>query len=92
MVPDLHKRHFWCTIAHRPMESEGDPKKARLSTEFTSRMPCRSSTITTRCRFEARWITLGADVPGRILVVVYTWRSIRARLMPGARRHYVEGL
>jgi uncharacterized DUF497 family protein len=30
---------------------------------------------------EERWITVGADSLGRILVVVYTWRGNRIRLI-----------
>jgi hypothetical protein len=30
---------------------------------------------------EERWITLGKDAAGRLLVVVYTWRGDRARLI-----------
>jgi uncharacterized protein len=31
---------------------------------------------------EERWITLGQDAFGRVLVVVYTWRGERLRLIP----------
>ena len=43
---------------------------------------------------EDRFVTLGMDALGRVLVVVYTWRGDRARLMsarkatPRERRHY----
>jgi uncharacterized DUF497 family protein len=30
---------------------------------------------------ENRWITLGKDAAGRLLVVVYTWRADHARLI-----------
>jgi uncharacterized protein len=30
---------------------------------------------------EERWITLGKDTLGRLLVVIYTWRRERARLI-----------
>jgi len=30
---------------------------------------------------EERWITVGADALGRILVVVYTWRDDRVRII-----------
>ena len=30
---------------------------------------------------EERWITLGKDAVGRLLVVVYTWRGENARLI-----------
>jgi uncharacterized DUF497 family protein len=47
---------------------------------------------------EERWITLGVDALGRILVVVYTWRKTRVRIIsarpatPGERDRYAEGL
>ena len=47
---------------------------------------------------EERWVTIGMDSLGRILVVAYTWRGkdlrmISARLaIPEERRHYVEEL
>lgn len=47
---------------------------------------------------EERWVTLGADALGRILVVVYTWRKSRVRLIsarsaaPGERDRYAKGI
>jgi uncharacterized DUF497 family protein len=46
---------------------------------------------------EERWITLGMDALGRVLVVIYTLRAERVRLIsartatPSERRTYVEG-
>ena len=46
--------------------------------------------------YEERWITIGVDALGRILVVIYTWRGegirlISARLAtPRERRQYKE--
>jgi uncharacterized DUF497 family protein len=34
---------------------------------------------------EERWITLGSDAAGRVLVVVYTWRGNDVRLISGRR-------
>lgn len=45
---------------------------------------------------EERWITLGLDAFGRVLVVVYTWRGERLRLIstrkatPREMRRYEE--
>ncbi len=45
---------------------------------------------------EERWITIGVDMLGRILVVVYTWRGEGIRLIsarpatPRERRQYEE--
>ena len=44
---------------------------------------------------EARWVTLGADAQGRVLVVVYTYRAEDLRLIsarpaePHERKEYV---
>ena len=45
---------------------------------------------------EVRWITIGTDILGRLLVVVYTWRGEGIRLIsarpatPRERRQYEE--
>ena len=45
---------------------------------------------------EERWITLGMDSFGRLLVVVFTWRQQKIRVIsarqatPGDRRQYEE--
>ena len=45
---------------------------------------------------EERWITLGRDALGRVLVVIYTWRGERVRLIsarpatPRERKQYEE--
>jgi uncharacterized DUF497 family protein len=45
---------------------------------------------------EQRYLTLGRDVRGRVLVVAYTWRGSRIRLFSarrataGERRRYLE--
>jgi uncharacterized DUF497 family protein len=47
---------------------------------------------------EKRFVTIGMDALGRILVVVYTWRVDNIRMIsartagPDERRHYEEGL
>ena len=47
---------------------------------------------------EERWITLGMDAMGRVLVVIYTWRGEGVRLIsarratPGERHQYEESL
>jgi uncharacterized DUF497 family protein len=46
---------------------------------------------------EQRWVALGADVNGNLLVIVYTWRGKRVRLISARRatglevRKYREG-
>ena len=46
---------------------------------------------------EERWVTLGLDAFGRVLVVVYTWRGALVRLISARkatareRRYYEEG-
>jgi len=45
---------------------------------------------------EERWVTMGLDASGRLLVVVYTWRGERVRLIsareatPRERSQYEE--
>jgi uncharacterized DUF497 family protein len=45
---------------------------------------------------EERWITIGRDMLGRVIVVIYTWRFDRARLISarlatrGERKQYLE--
>lgn len=47
---------------------------------------------------EKRFVTIGMDALGRILVVVYTWRADNIRIIsartagPDERRQYEEGL
>ena len=46
---------------------------------------------------EERWVTVGLDLLTRVVVVVWTWRGQRVRLIsartatPGERRQYWEG-
>ena len=47
---------------------------------------------------EERWVTIGRDALGRVLVAVYAWRGDNARIIsarpatPAERRQYEEGL
>ena len=90
------------------MAYEWDPVKARLNSrkhgiqfadavtaledEYGLSMPDPSSDE------EQRWITLGRDALGRLLLVVYTWRGDRLRLISARRatsresRQYERGL
>jgi uncharacterized DUF497 family protein len=90
------------------MEHEWDPKKARLNVRkhgvyFSDSLPVLEddhalTTIEESAGGERRWITLGTDALGRILVVVYTWRNSRVRVIsarpatPNEQRQYAEGL
>jgi uncharacterized DUF497 family protein len=90
------------------MDVEWDPNKARLNvrkhgvhfSDALSALEDESALTMTEesAGGEERWITLGADALGRVLVVVYTWRGRRVRLIsarpatPGERRQYGEGL
>jgi uncharacterized DUF497 family protein len=86
---------------------EWDPAKARQNlrkhgVDFADAVPVLEdeAALTIRDPFseqEQRWITLGMDALGRLLVVVYTWRGDRIRLIsarpatPRERRQYEEG-
>jgi uncharacterized DUF497 family protein len=70
---------------------EWDPAKARANFEKHGIQFADAATtleddlaLTMRDPFsgdEDRWITLGKNAAGRLLVVVYTWRGDRARLI-----------
>lgn len=81
------------------MSYEWDPAKARANLEkhgihFADAVTVLEDdlALTLRDPFsddEDRMITLGRDAAGRLLVVVYTWRGERARLIsarPATRR------
>ena len=90
------------------MPYEWDPEKARrnfkkhgvrLSDAVTAFEDERALTIRDAYSDdEERWITLGVDACGRLLVLVYTWRGKRLRLISARRatsrerRQYEEGL
>ena len=89
------------------MGYEWDPAKARQNlrkhgVDFADAVTVLEddAALTIRDPFseqEQRWITLGMDAFGRLLVVVYTWRGDRIRLIsarlatPRERRQYEEG-
>jgi len=88
------------------MQVEWDPGKARLNARKQGVALADAVTVledetalTMRDPFpedEERWITLGLDAFGRVLVVVYTWRGERLRLIstrkatPREMRRYEE--
>jgi uncharacterized DUF497 family protein len=88
------------------MQVEWDPRKARLNARKHGVALADAvavfedeTALTMRDPFpqdEERWITLGLDAFGRVLVVVYTWRGECLRLIsarnatPRARRRYEE--
>ncbi len=73
------------------MDCEWDPAKARLNLakhgiHFADAVSALEddSALTIRdphSEDEERWITLGMDALGRLLVVVYTWRGEKVRLI-----------
>ena len=96
---------YECTY-NETVDCEWDPAKARANLakhgihfpdavsalEDEQALTIRDSSSTE----EERWITLGMDALGRILVVVYTWRGEHLRLIsarpatPRERRQYEE--
>ncbi|HLN03988.1 MAG TPA: BrnT family toxin [Bryobacteraceae bacterium] len=88
------------------MESEWDPAKARAN--FTKHGVRFADAVTAleddsaltmsdlSSVDEERWVTMGLDASGRLLVVVYTWRGERVRLIsareatPRERSQYEE--
>ena len=87
--------------------TEWDPGKARLNVRkhgisFADAVASLEdeSAMTMRDPFsddEERWVTIGRDVLGRVLVVVYTWRGKSVRLISARkatareRRRYEGG-
>ena len=91
---------------HR-VEAEWDPAKARAnlrkhSVRFADAVAAledaRAISVRDESADEERWVTIGMDSLARILVVVYTWRDERVRLIsdrPATRREalqYEEGI
>jgi uncharacterized protein len=89
------------------MEAEWDPTKAkanlgkhgvRFADAVTALEDAAAISIREERAGEERWISIGMDSLGRILVVVYTWREERVRLIsarPATRREtlqYEEGI
>jgi len=72
------------------MEAEWDPAKAsanlrkhrvRFADAVTALEDARAISVRDEGADEERWISIGMDSLGRILVVVYTWRAERVRLI-----------
>jgi len=90
------------------VDCEWNPEKARLNLKkhdvhFSDAVAALEDerALTIRDPYsdeEERWVTLGWDAFGRVLVVVYTWRGDRLRLISARRasaherRQYEEGL
>ena len=89
------------------MESEWDPAKARANftkhgVRFADAVTALEDDLALTIRDlssddEERWVTMGLDASGRLLVVVYTWSGERLRLISARRatpqevRAYEEG-
>ncbi len=69
------------------MESEWDPAKARANcVRFADAVTALEDDLALTIRDlslegEERWVTMGLDASGRLLIVVYTWRGERVRLI-----------
>ena len=72
------------------MDSEWDPRKANANLEKHGVDFADAATVlhddhalTIREEFadEERYVTIGVDAVGRLLVVVYTWRGERVRII-----------
>ena len=89
------------------MEAEWDPAKARTNLRkhgvrfadaVTALEDAMAISVRDEGQDEERCISIGMDSLGRILVVVYTWRDERVRLIsarPATRREarqYEEGI
>lgn len=89
------------------MSFDWDPKKSasnarkhgiRFADAVTALEDDRAVTMRENSDGEERWVTIGMDAVGRILVVVYTWRGDDIRVISaraatqGESRHYMENL
>jgi uncharacterized DUF497 family protein len=89
------------------MEAEWDPAKARANLRkhrvrfadaVTALEDATAISVRDNNSDEERWISIGMDSLGRILVVVYTWREERARLISARfatraeERQYEKGI
>lgn len=101
---------MWCTDVHilEGVDYERDTEKARqnlrkhgvrFSDAVTALEDERALTIRDPHSDDMeRWITLGVDAGGVLLVMVYTWRGEQLRLIsarraaPRERREYEESL
>ena len=88
------------------MSFEWDPKKAaanlrkhgvRFADAFSVFEDERALTVVDEVAGEERWGTIGMDSIGRIVVVIYTWRNQRVRIISvrrataRERRQYEQG-
>jgi uncharacterized protein len=94
-----------CTIVH--VLVEWDPRKAKLNVrkhdvEFADAVAVledeRALTMAdSSSHEEERWVTIGLDAFGRVIVLIYTWRGEHVRLISARkatrleRRFYQEG-
>jgi uncharacterized protein len=90
------------------MEAEWDPAKAkanlrkhgvRFADAVTALEGESAISVRDERADEERWISIGADSLDRVLVVVYTWRGERARLISArtatrreAQQYHEEGV
>ena len=94
---------YICT--YTDVETEWDPRKASANfakhgIHFADAVSAleddRAITILDPLEQEERWATVGMDAFGRVIVVVYTWRGERLRLISARkataqeRRQYEE--
>jgi uncharacterized DUF497 family protein len=82
------------------MEAEWNPAKARtnllkhgvrFADAVTALEDARAISVRDEGPDEERWISIGMDSLGRILVVVYTWRDERVRLIFSPSRNSQRG-
>ena len=87
------------------MAFEWDPRKSASNSrkhgiQFADAVPVLEDelaiTLQEDVLGEQRWITIGTDVLGRLLTVVYTWRGETVRVIsarpatPNERKQYLE--
>lgn len=68
-------------MGSRQGKGESPQTSRSLRRRGDSARRCEGDIRSRRWDDEERWITIGMDSPARILVVVYTWRDERVRLI-----------
>jgi uncharacterized DUF497 family protein len=85
-------------MGSRESKSESPKARCSLRRRVTALEDAKAISVRDDGSDEERWISIGMDSFGRILVVVYTWRDERVRLISarpatrGEARQYEKGI
>jgi uncharacterized DUF497 family protein len=95
----VHNRTRWRTSNDRRKEASNVRKHGiRFADAVSVLEDDRAITVSDDSIDEERWVTIGMDALGRVLVVVYAWRDEKIRIISARRataresRQYPENL